>query len=633
MPSLHLVDRVRFGVFEVDLRSEEIRKHGIKLKLHRQPFQVLAVLLEHPGEIVTREQLRARLWSADTFVEFDKGLDTAIHRLRNALADSAENPRFVETLPRKGYRFIAPIEEVTSPRNEEPRPEQVEARSRDNRFPRFIALPVGLAAVTLAILIALYVFRSQQRAPQVAAHRISSLVVLPFENASGDPSQKYLVNGVTDQLTEDLSKIRSLRVISRSSAMQYKRNPESLLQFAQELKVDGVITGTVKLSGNRVRITTRLLDVGTNRQVWTRDYERDLGDLSSLGFDVATAVAEQSQIQLSLEEQKQLPQKHSISPEAYDHYLNGRYEGDHWTDEDLQKSVADLKAVINQEPNYAPAWAGLSTVYSLMDLFRYLPHKVAVESTKEAALKALELDDTLSEAYVSLASASLSEWSWAAAAQEEQRAIDLDPNNATAHQWWGYLLRAEGRYDESIAEMKTALALDPLTANKKQSLGATLYQAGHYDEALQLFRGISDPDANSERRHRFMAAIYEQKGLQRESIAELLKALRLTKKQELAAAVEQKYLALGYEEAKRTYLLGNIKLLQSKAKNPGSTVAFEVAGDYASLRNSTEAFRWLEKAFQEHDDAMMYLKADDRFTALRTDPRFKNLVHRLGLPS
>jgi TolB-like protein/DNA-binding winged helix-turn-helix (wHTH) protein/Tfp pilus assembly protein PilF len=627
-------DRVRFGVFEADLRSGEIRKHGIKLKLHRQPFQVLAVLLEHRGEVVTREQLRARLWSADTFVAFDKGLDTAIHRLRNALGDSSNSPRFVETVPRKGYRFIAPVEELTNTRIGKKTAAQAQDRTVDKRFPRFLFLSIGSTGVTLAILIGLYAIRSEHRsAPQAAAHRISSLVVLPLENASGDASQEYLVDGVTDELTRDLSKIGGLRVISRTSAVQYKGNPESLPRVAQEFKVDAAIKGAVALSGNRVRITTQLLDLATNQQVWRRDYERDLGDLGSLGYDLAEAVAEQAQIPLSLEEQNRLVQGHPISPKAYERYLNGRYECDHWTEENLKKSVGSFKDVIRQEPDYAPAWAGLATAYGLLDLFHYSPHNVALKSSREAALKALELDDTLSEAYVSLASASLSEWSWSAAAQEIQRAIDLDPNNATAHQWRGYLLRAEGRYDESIVEMKTALELDPLTANKKQSLGATLYQAGHYDEALQLFRGIADPDANSERRHRWMAAIYEQKGLQRESIAEILKALRLSRKSELAAAVEQKYLAVGYGEARRAYLLGDLQLLQSQAKNPGSAVAIDVAGDYALLGNTGRAFHWLEKAFREHDESMMYLKVDDRLATLRLDPRFKNLVRRMGLPS
>jgi|SRR5579863_4243081 len=611
---------IRFGLFEVDLRAGELRRSGLKIRLQQQPFRVLALLLEHSGEVVTREELRQAIWPGDEFVDFDEGLNAAIYRLRNVLGDSSENPRFLETLPRRGYRFIASVEEIAP---------------RATRVPNRLRLLAGgvLAAEVLALLFGLNLGGLRDRLFRRSTEkRIRSLAVLPLENLSGDPSQEYFVDSMTEALTTDLGKIGTLRVISRTSAMHYKGTHKALPEIARELNVDAVLEGGVWKSGDQVRITAQLIEAATDRHLWAETYHKDLRDVLALQDEVARSIAGQVQIRLLTQEQIRLASARPVNPEAYEAYLRGRYEENTWTEESLTRSVEYFEEALRKDPGYAPAWAGLSDAYRLLSDFDFLPRQAGAEQSKQAALKALALDETLSEAHVSLGTARLGEWSWAAAEKEFQRAIELEPNNATAHQWYGYMLRAPGRFDEAIAEMKQARELDPLTPNKQQSLGATLYLAGRYDEALQQFREIPDPDATSERRHRWMAAIYERKGMQREALNELLIGLRLAGKKDLATSVERKYLSSGYAEAKKALLLGDLRETQGRGKNASSPAsAFDIAADYALLGEKDRAFRWLDKSFREQDAFLLYLKVDDRFEVLRPDPRFQDLLHRMGL--
>jgi len=648
--------RIRFGAFEVDVQGRELRHFGERVKLQDKPFQILMLLLAEPRKLVTREELRRSLWPADTFVDFEAGLNTAIRKLRDALQDEAKAPQFVETVQRHGYRFIAPVALVVSGK-ESPEPsagiaptssaareilagsdargwsEAQGGRKSRNRVGSLLAPAGMLTAAVLVLLVGLNVAGLRDRLLRKATvRRIQSLAVLPLENLSGDPSQEYFADGMTEALTTDLGKIGAVRVISRTSAMQYKGTHKTLPQIARELNVDAVLEGAVLRSGNRVRVTTQLVEASTDRHIWAQSYERDLGDVLALQDDLARAVAAEVKIKLSPEERTRLVNARPVNPEAYDAYLKGRHEWNEWTEEHLQKSVEDFEQAVRKDPGYAPAWAGLSDAYSLLALFDYLPQQVGVERSKTAALKALDLDDTLSEAHVSLANARLWELSWSAAEKELQRAISLDPNNATAHQWYGYLLSALSRFDEAIAEMKHARELDPLSPNKQNSLAATLYRAGRYDEALEQFREVPDPDANSEFRHRRMAAIYERKGMWTESMNELVIALKYGGKKELAVSVQGKFISSGYATAKQTFLWGDLREMQKRYKNGSPSVAFAVAEDYALLGEQNKALEWLEKALRERDKSLMYLKVDDRLEGLRSDPRFVEMGRRIGLP-
>lgn len=648
--------RIRFGAFEVDVQDRELRYNGEKVKLQDKPFQILMLLMAEPRKLVTREELRRSLWPADTFVDFDAGLNTAIRKLRDALQDEAKAPQFVETVQRHGYRFIAPVELVVSGK-ESPEPSAViapsssaareilagsDARGRSeaqggrksrNRFGSLLAPAGMLTAAALVLLVGLNVAGLRDRLLRKATvRRIQSLAVLPLENLSGDPSQEYFADGMTEALITDLGKIGAVRVISRTSAMQYKGTHKTLPQIARELNVDAVLEGAVLRSGNRVRVTTQLIEASTDRHIWAQSYERDLGDVLVLQDELARAVVNEVNIHLSPEQRSRLANARPVNPEAYEAYLKGRYEWNEWTEEHLQRSVEAFQRATQINPGYAPAWAGLSDAYDLLALFDYLPLQIGVERSKTAALKALELDDTLSEAHVSLANARLWEWSWSAAEKELQRAISVDPNNAMAHQLYGYLLSAQGRFEEAIAEMKRARELDPLSPNKQNSLGATLYRAGRYDEALEQFREVPDPDANSEFRHRRMAAIYERKGMWTESMNQLVIALKYGGKKELAVSVQRKFISSGYATAKQTFLGGDLREMQERYKNASPSVAFAVAEDYALLGEQNKALEWLQKALEQHDKNLMYLKVDDRLEGLRSDPRFVEMARRIGLP-
>jgi tetratricopeptide (TPR) repeat protein len=367
----------------------------------------------------------------------------------------------------------------------------------------------------------------------------------------------------------------------------------------------------------------------SDRHLWAQAYERDLQDVLLLQDELAQTIAKQVQIKLSLEEQTRLATARRIDAEALEAYLQGREQWNKWTEEGVRKSIEYFEQAVHKDSADAQAWAGISDAYNLLYMFGYSPSEEALPKAKTAALRALELDNSLSEAHVSLAC--VMRFEWTAKEKEYQRAIELNPNNAMAHQYYGYNLSALGRFDEAIAEMKRALELDPLTPNKQNSLGATFYRAGRYDEALEQFREVPDPDANSESRHQRMAAIYERRAQQREAVNELRIALTLAGEKELATSVEQKFNSSGYWPARETFLWGDLREKQKRAKKGQPALALAIAGDYAALGEKDRAFAWLEKSFQEREGGLMYLNVDDRFAALRSDPRFQNLVHLIGL--
>jgi len=623
---------VRFGAFELDLRTGELRKHGTKIRLQQQPFRVLALLLERPGDVVTREELRRAIWP-DTAVEFEEGLDATIYKLRNALGDSAEHPRFVETLPRRGYRFIGSGERVTEPEGarDAPVPEHPAPEARSWRW--LVVSAGALAAVVVLSLAANVLGVRDFLFGGASSPRIHSVAVLPLRNLSGEPVQEYFADGMTEALITNLGKVGGLRVISRTSAMHYKGSRQTLPEIARQLRVDAVVEGAVLREGGRVRITAQLVEASTDRHLWAETYEADLRNVLALEDEVARAITNEVKIRLSLQGQVRRTGARAINPKAYEDYLQGRHVWNEWTEEGLRKSIEFFGNAVKEDHEYAPAWAGLADAYGFMSLFGFLPNEVGLSKAKAAALRAIELDETLSEAHVSLAGVSLHlERSWAASEGEVRRAISLNPNNAMAHQFYGYYLSATGQFEAAIAEMKWALELDPLSPNKQNSLAATFYRARRYDEALQYFRQVPDPDANSESRHRRIAAIYESKGMQGEAVAELLVALRLAGKTEIVRSVEEEYLSSGYPAAKKTFLREDVRETEKRAKSAyPRPLAVDIAADYALLGEKDKAFEWLDRAVRDREGALIYLKVDDRFDILRSDPRLKDVIRSIGL--
>ncbi len=616
----------RFDEAEVDEGRYELRRQGRMVKLEKIPMELLLLLLGRRGELVTREEIIARLWGKDVFVDTEQGINTAIRKIRQALRDDPEQPRFVQTVVGKGYRFVAPVTVVGSATEGPPGRTMPAERGR-----RWWIGAVATAAL-LAVLVAVWPSGWRGRLFGRGDRPIRSIAVLPLENLSGNPAEEYFADGMTDALITYLAQVSALRVISRTSVMRYKGAKRPLAEIARELNVDAVVEGSVVRSSNRVRINAQLIQAVPEHHLWASVYERDLADVVALQGDVARAIATEIQIKLTPQEQTRLARAQPLAPEALEAYLKGRYEWSKWTEEGLKKSIEYFEQAIQKESAYAQAWAGLADAYGLLGDLQFEPRQVALPKAKAAALRALELDETLSEAHVSLGGVLLHlEWSWSESERELQRAIALSPNNATAHQWHGYYLRAMGRFDDAIAEMKRARELDPFSPNKQNALGAAFYEAGRYDEALQQFREVPDPNATSVLRHRRMAAIYERKGMQKEATAELLAALRVGGKNRLATVIERKYLSSGYPEARKTFLWGDIGEIQQRGRN-GFLQAYWIAADYALLGEKNKAFEWLEKAFRERDVSLIYLKVDESFQALRPDPRFQDLLRRMGLP-
>jgi len=644
----------RFGVFEVDLRAGEVRKQGLKVRLQEQPFQVLAMLLEHPGEVVTREELQKRLWPADTFVDFDHGVNTAINKIREALGDSADNPRFVETLHRRGYRFIYPVESLTpspSPRGRgEPEAVSISQPSPSGRGwsrlvgpgegARFgrgrIALAAGAMVAVAAVLITLNVAGLRDRLLTFAGARhaaplpkIESIAVLPLENLSGDPEQEYFADGMTDALITNLGKIRALRVISRTTAMHFKGTKKTLPEIARELNVDAVVEGSVLRSGNRVRVTANLLHAPTDRHLWAESYERDLRDVLALQSDVAQAIAREVQIKLTPQEQTRLASRHPVNPEAYQAYVMGRYFWNKRTEDGLKKAITYFEQALDEDPGYAMGWAGLADCYNLLAIFDFLPPKEGFPKAKEAATKALELDETLAEGHTSLGYVKDSYyWDWPGAEREFKRAIELNPNYATAHHWYSDHLEIVGRHDEAIAEIKRAQQLDPLSLTINAVAGLRFHTARRYDQAVEQLRKTLEMDPGFAVAHGWLGQAYEQKGQYEDAIAEHEKAREgLPGTAYALAALGHAYAAAG----KRNEALRILTDLNERRKTTYVS-PYAIGVIHVGLGQEDRALEWLERAYEDRDSWLSWLKADPRLDPLRSDPRFQDLLRRMNFP-
>ena len=605
--------RLRFGIFELDLRAGELRKHGLRVRLQEQPFQVLAMLLEHPGEVVTREELQKKLWSADTFVDFDHGLNKAINKIREALSDSAESPRFVETVARRGYRFLAEVkvsdaaavrspELATEPRTTAEAPVRpATAAELAKPKPLLPSRARKILAFALLLLVALLVtwkLRSWSRPSPV----IRSLAVLPFESLSNDASQDYFADGMTDELISDLGQISALRVISRTSVMGYKRARKPLPQIARELNVDAVVEGTVLRSGDQVRITAQLIEASADKHLWSQSYEGELRDALALQNKVARAIADQIRISLNPQEQAALKTAKVVNPEAYVSYLKGRYFWNKRTGDSLKVALAYFNQAIEEDPKYAQAYSGLADTYALLGDWQYavMTPKEALPKAKAAAIKALELDSALGEAHNSLAFCLDGfDWDFDSAGKEFLRAIELNPGYATAHHWYAWHLALLHRYDEAIAEMKKAENLDPLSLVINADLAELLVLAHSYDESIQQSRKTIEMDPNFGLAHNHLAQAYLQKHMNDEAVSELQKAVQLSGGSPTCIA-----------NLARAYVASGVI--------------------YVALGDKDQAVTWLKKGYEERFNPGVLLRPG--FDPLRSDPRFGDLVSRIGLP-
>jgi TolB-like protein/tetratricopeptide (TPR) repeat protein len=568
---------VRFAAFAVDLQAGELRKHGVKVRLQEQPFQMLLALLARPGEVVTREELRKRLWLADTFVDFEHSLATAVKKLRRALGDSAAHPQFIETLPRRGYRFIATLE----------------AESRAGK-------PI--------------------------------LAVLPFENLTGGAGQEYFSDGMTEEIIARLGRLspQRLGVIARASAIRYKNTDKDIDQIGQELGADYVLKGSVRRAGKRVRVTAELIQVKDRTHLWANHFEGDRDNMMAFHGAIARHIARSLEIEAPPAKQVSAVGVSTANPQAHGAFLRGRYCLNKGTAEGVKNSIAYFEEATSRDSAYAVAHAGLAVALDLADFFRILPGRQAFPKAKAAAVKALELNDSLPEAHNALAFAMHSfDWDWAGAEQAYQRAMALNPNFATARHWHGFYLGMLGRVDEALAEMRRAQELNPLSIIIRTHLGLILYLGRRYDEAIEQLKQTLEMEPDFAAAHYFLGGAYEQKGMYEETITHLQKALIVSPgSPDRVGALAHAHAVFKRKEQAQKALQELHKLAERRYVS-----AYDFAIIYVGLGEPDQAFQWLERACEERSFSMlMSLKAEPRLDTLRSHPRFQDLARRVGLP-
>jgi TolB-like protein/DNA-binding winged helix-turn-helix (wHTH) protein len=616
----------RFGVFELDLISGELRKQGLRIKLSEQPLQILLLLIERAGETVKREEVRRRLWPADTFVDFDAGLNSAIKKLRDTLGDPAEGPRFIETVPRRGYRFICPVERTdvrdggeVAPRD----PLSVGRRLRRRAF----------QTAALAALLAIAAWLSSGHAwEQLSARlglaagprRITSIAVLPFENLSGNREQDYFADGMTEAVTNNVAQFKALRVTSRTSAMQYKRHDKPLAQIARDLNVDAIVQGAVVRSGNRVRVTVQLIEGASDRYLWAQNYDREIRDVLGLQIDLAEAIATAIRVEVRPDERRRLTQSQAVKPEAYDEYLKGRFYWSSRTAENLLKAAEHFENAIKRDSAYAPAYSGLSDTYRMFDTFELAAPRDCMPKAEAAARRALAADDTLAEAHASLAGVLYRyHWNWAEAEREFGRALALDPDYAEGHRARAVFLLMLRRNDEAVSAAQQARELSPLSPVINVELAAALARAGRYDEAIQHFRKLQEIAPDFPQAHQALALTYLRMGDPSRALATLDRA-----------AVPRSLLRpwFGYLwgiGGRRQQARDVLTELERRARS-GYVSPQHFAVVHLGLGEEEQALSLLEKAYDERAFEVMGFSgalAD----ILLDNPRFQDILRRMGL--
>ena len=619
---------MQFGVFELDLQRADLRKNGVKVKLQEQPLKILQVLLENPGQIVSREDLRQRIWPANTFVEFDQGLYSAMARLRDALGDSSDSPRFVETVAKRGYRFIAPVKRTPGEQNDGTQPPEKAATNslKTPGFQRWMgSLIAGLmgGALLLATVLTFNVGGLREWLHSRTTP-IGSIAVLPLENLSNDPEQEYFADGMTDELITRLAKLGTVRVVSRTSVMRYKRTTKTLPEIGKELNVDAVVEGTVERSGSRVRIRVQLVQAATDRDLWAETYDREFRDSLGLESQAASDIVHEIHPSLTPSQKRQLASVHSPDPQAHEAYLKGLYFMNKRTATGAKRAIEYYQDAIAKDPNFALAYADLSECY----LGLYLDHidpEASLEGAKRAALRAAELDSGLAEAHLALAGIrEVLDWDWAESEREFKRALELNPNSAVAHQGNAMVLIRQGNFDEALIEAQRSQDLDPVSPFIRSTYCLDLRFARHYDEAIQKCREALDLDPEFAVAHRNLARTYEAKGLISEAIEEHLRAAALEGRPEAQVADARKAFAAS---GSRGFWREFVQQEESRANGD----PYRIAECYSRLKETEPAIKWLEKAYQQHSPHMWALNREETFDYIRSDPRFQDLLRRLRL--
>ena len=642
---------LRFGVFEVDVRARELRKNGSRVKLQHQPFELLLILLDRPGDVVTREELRTRLWPADVYVDFDRSLNKAIVKLREALGDSSGYPIYVETLPRIGYRFIGPVNGTTPPAEQAaaamsehatefareeaatieaatqgPAPAQPAARVRGTRA-RMLVLACLMAMAVLVGLSSSAV--SERLFERHSAPRIQSLAVLPLVNLSNDANQDYFADGVTEELTTDLGKISALRVISRTSTMQYKGSKKPLPEIARELNVDAIVEGTVARSGSHVHITASLIQASPEHHLWAESYESEVADALAVQGEIAQALGRKIGLNLTEKERELLTVRRPVNPEAQDLYMEGRFAWNFAENaEASQKAINYFQQAIDKDPNFAKAYAALASVYSVWIPGMAQGPRDRMPKAREFAMKALALDNTISESHSTLGMIHLFyDWNWSAAEEEYKQAIALNPSFFWVHSWHARGLVARGQAEQAVAEAQRVIGLSPSPLNWDYPIWVFVL-ARREDRARERSEQLLRVAPQWTWAHFSAATVYELQGDSEKAAQESLKA------DELFGAESTKMAQLKEAFAKsgaQGYWRRTLENYKETAKS-NYVEPVLVAETCVRIGDKECAFEWLERGYEERDDLMINLKVEPLLDSLHSDPRFQDLVRRVGIP-
>jgi TolB-like protein/DNA-binding winged helix-turn-helix (wHTH) protein/tetratricopeptide (TPR) repeat protein len=604
----------RVGEWLVSPKLNTVHCDGRSVRIEPKMMQVLVCLANRPGEVLSKEELIQTVWK-DTFVT-DEVLTRAISELRRIFLDDAKQPHMIETVAKSGYRIIAPVQPLIV--EEVPR----------TRVSHKLVLVLVLMVLTGSILAFVLYDRSSRR--EAAAARVRSIAVLPLTNLSHDPEQEYFADGMTEALINDLCKIGALRVISRTSVMQYKATRKPLPEIARELKVDSIVEGSVQRSGDRVRISAQLIDGKTDAHLWARSFDRDLSDVLMLESEVAQAVVGEIRVELTPADVARVPSAHVVSRKAHDAYLRGRFAwSSRRTKRDLEQSISFYRQAIDEDPQYALAYAGMADSYAVLEDNGEMSASEANPRIKVAAMKAVEADPTLAEAHMMLADVKENEWDWAGAEQEYKHAIELNPGLARAHHWYAILLSALKRHDEAISEIERAVDLEPLTPKLYVNRSEVYYFAGRYDQALRTLND-SPTLTETDPAVRLLSAKMD---LRTGNYGAAITKIRAVVDSELGDTNDLAHLGYAYALAgRRKEALGVLDELHRLGKNeyvnPGS-----IAMIWVGLGDKDRALTLLDEDYRLHSSFLMYLASDPVFEPLRSDSRFQDLLRRIGLPS
>ena len=622
----------------VQPQLNSISTDGIVNRLEPKVMEVLLSLAEQAGEVVSKEELMQKVW-ADRFVT-DEVLTNSIFELRKALGDRARRPRFIQTIPKRGYRLIAPIsfqtEEATETEtrrhedaatqgtgrlDNDPSPGRLSPPRQQSRF-MWIA---GVAAVLIILAALKWDALRGLMAGETKREVIRSLAVLPLKNLSNDEAQDYFADGMTEALTASLARLLPLRVISRSSVMQYKSASKAMSDIGRELDVDAVVEGSVLRAGNRVRITVQLIRTSTDSHLWAESYERDSNDIIALHREVSQAIAHEIEISLELQEEADRAIARAIKPEAYEAYLKGRHLADGVKEEEIRGALVQFERAVAIAPDYAPAHAAMAGCHIWLVEHNHARPDEIYPQAKAAAMSAIQLDDSLVEAHTWMGIVKIFyDRDWEGAEKELRRALELNPNYAKGHLWYGEYLWAAGRMEESIAEIKRAQDLDPMSLEIHLTAGYLFYTLQRYDEAMREYRRALIVDPDYAMAHKGLSHCYLRKSMMAEAEAEYEKFKELSPAPQ-AVQIPPHLSKWVEREDTRTIIYAFSKVLNQKYVRPT-----HVARIYLDLGEPDRALYWLEKAYEERDSRLFFLKMDDDWNPLREDSRFIELMQRVG---